>query len=189
MSDTKPTKDGFAKWRYGLWALYLISALLLVYVVVQGARSKQDQVTYKKADEIATKLDSYISRKQEIPESLSVLNISDLPSTISYTKRSSEKYTFCATYKSASGESMPSMTSPLMWLLAPSYMANYDSGSSSVRYDTSDATALYISQDHKAGQNCQTVKPYIYNSPSDWDNYYNKSSSSTGIDYNNLTQN
>jgi len=139
-----------------------VGVLALVGLLIfQASSVRADAKTEKEATRIAEKLNTYISRKQKIPMSLSAANISDVPASITFTRDSSSRYTFCAEYKSASsGFSGSSVTSSLMG----AGMRDYSSYSSS--YEENN---LYISPTHKKGKNCQTIKPSLY----DWSSDYN----------------
>ena len=73
------------------------------YVMSVGISSKQDVQTLKTAQDIASKLNTYVQNNQKIPESLSEVGVEDVPSAIKYTKDSEKEYSFCVTYKAASG--------------------------------------------------------------------------------------
>lgn len=132
---------------------------LMAYVIILGVQSRQDVKTEKRAQEIAEKLNSYISKNQEIPESLSAADIKDVPDTIKFSKTSDEKYKFCVTYKAAKGYGGGDITSVLYGAAASqTYGSSYDSYQSDYEPST-----LYIGYTHKKGEDCQTIKPYIYN--------------------------
>ncbi|MEO6761855.1 MAG: hypothetical protein ABI220_05855 [Candidatus Saccharimonadales bacterium] len=164
------------KWKIGLIVLGLVSVGLLVYVLIQGASSKADLSTVKSAQAIATKLNKYISNQQEVPASLAKAKIADVPNTIKYTKLPGDKYKFCVTYKAATTDVATDVQNNLTQVALGGGLG----GSSSRSYGGSsyNAQSLYIGSDHPAGEQCQTIKPYIYSS--DMYNSYNSDSFGSG---------
>lgn len=147
---------------------------MFVFVMLLAGNAKQDTETQNAANKAADKLNSYVSSKQTIPDSLQAADIHDMPKTISYRKVSDTSYKFCATYKSASKN------------LSSDVLVNAAiSGYRGASYDNYTSTeSLYIPSTHKKGEACQTIKPYIYQST------YNASDTSepykicnTGYDY------
>lgn len=149
------------KYYIGIIVIAIATAGLVIYTITLGAGSKQDQKTEKSANEIAQKLNSYVSTNQKIPESLNEIGVKDVPSTIIYTKKSTSQYEFCVTYKTASSYG-PDITSIFWGSALQGAQENYDDyGSSNSNYEPS---YLYVSYYHKKGKSCQTIKPYLYGS-------------------------
>lgn len=161
MMNQQEIKQKMRKYYIGLAIIGAFTVVVLVITLVQGASTKQDRVTYKKATEIATELNTYISSNEKIPASFSEAGITDVPSTISYKKDSETEYTFCATYKQArNGESTPDLFSGSAVRSGVSLDEDLDYSSS---YKSS---TLYPTYSYKKGENCQTIKPYLYSSSS-----------------------
>lgn len=170
------------KYYVGLGAIGLFTVVLLIITIVQGASAKQDNATKKKASEISKALNSYISTNKKIPASLDEANIKDIPSSITYKKDSDTEYTFCATYKEAYSYGSASASS----LISGSALKQNSSTSLANDYygdsytSTYKASTLYPTYSYKKGENCQTIKPYIYSSTS-YPSSYSSSSSSSNI--------
>jgi len=160
------------KYYTGILILALVTLGLTGYVVNLGLKTRQDVKTEKSANDIATKLNSYIQKEQKIPKDLKAAGVTDAPGTISYTKDSEKAYTFCVTYKEAKGYGSD-ITSTLTSAATSRYFGSSGSESS---YKPS---SLYLSYIHKKGENCQTVEPYLYN---------RSSSSSSSSLYNSTSQ-
>jgi len=169
------------KYYIGLLILGIITLGLSGYVITLGAQARQDTKTEQAAQEAATKINSYVSKKQKIPASLSDAGVTDAPSTISYTKLSSSSYKFCATYKAAKGyggatDISNAVTGAALNRVYGSTGATAEDDYSSSSSYSSEASALYINYTHKKGEDCQTVKPYLYSSSSSYtnpsDDYY-----------------
>ncbi len=166
------------KYYIGLGVIGLITLGLVIYTIVLGSSGKQDANTEKRANEIASKLNSYISKNRKIPASLSEAGVNDAPSTITYTKNSDgTTYKFCVTYKSAT--SYGSDPTELLWGGALQGASQEDNSYSSYSSDYQPAT-LYLSYYHKKGENCQTIKPYINNYNYNSLNTYNSIPSTYG---------
>ncbi|HSW36926.1 MAG TPA: hypothetical protein VLG37_00995 [Candidatus Saccharimonadales bacterium] len=165
-------------YRLGLMIVGLAALAVVILVVTQALSAKQDNETYKKANEIATKLNSYANKNQAIPDSLAAAGIKDVPSTITYKKKASDSYEFCVTYKSADN-SMNTVGISDVLMGARFGMPPMTSGS----YGSYGSSSLYISTQHKKGQNCQTVTPYFYSSSSGYNGYNYGSGSNCRYDY------
>ncbi len=170
MQNTSP--PALRKYKIGLAALGVLTLVLFVFVLIQGQSAKADTKTYDEAQKAATALETYTSTKGTIPESLSAAGDTSAPSSVQYTKVSDSSYKLCVTYKAASGFSSSDVTSRV---LSGAYGASYPPATNS---DTT-TSYLYISPDHKKGQNCQTVKPYLYGG---YNSYYGGSSSTSSTD-------
>ncbi len=159
------------RYKAGLLFFGLLTIVLLIVVLMQASSAKQDNITDRKANDIATKLDDYITNKQEVPDSLSTAGINDVPATITYKKLGDDSYKFCATYKAASSDFANSTV-----VEDAIYQGITGTPSASDSYDTSgyddtsgntDSSYLYISPTHKKGENCQTITSAIYSSYDD----------------------
>lgn len=170
------------KYYIGLAVIGLLTLGLIIFGIYQGVSSRQDRETESKSQQIADKLNNYISSKQVIPESLGAAGIKDVPSTVSYTKKSDSSYEFCVTYKSTSNDiSIGSFDQVLTGALqrqAGSYNTSYTDYSS-----TYTPSSLYLPYGHKKGTNCQTIEPYLYGSSSSDLLNNNPTSSASIYDY------
>ncbi len=162
------------KYYIGLIVLAVLTLGLTVYVIGIGGKAKDDTKTEKSANEIATKLNDYISKNNRVPASLDAAGIKDVPSSITYSKKSDEKYEFCVTYKADKGygsaDASNLLTGALMGGMYGGAAGNFSDSSSTSSYEPS---SLYLNYTHKKGKDCQTVKPYIqtYTSSSQLDDY------------------
>lgn len=157
------------KWRIGISVLALFVFIMFVFVIYQGINSRQDRQTSKKAQAIASKLNNYVNGHQKIPVSLSEVGVTDVPSTIDYTKTSDSTYKFCVNYKNnstnLSQQAQDELTKAAFGGFGASNSYSTDSGSSS----SYENTYLYLSPTYKKGENCQTIKPYLYSSSYQYD--------------------
>ena len=133
--------------------LFVVS--LVVMVLMQASATKQDTATTTAANDIALKLDDYISTQGAIPSSLAATGVKRVPSTITYQKVSDSTYKFCTTYKSASS-GFDATTA------VQNAVGGYTGVGSSYYAPPTDNTYLYISDVHHKGVNCQVIKPYLY---------------------------
>jgi hypothetical protein len=165
-----PSIRGLRKYQIGLAILGLITVAMTILVLVQAGGIKADSKTYAAAQQAATSLENYIASKQVVPASLSAAGITDTSDTIKYTKLSDSSYKFCASYRTASNPSFSAsdLTGSLL-------TAQYGAQPSAQSYGTDGQTTLVVTSDHKKGDNCQTIKPSLYNS-------YNYSSSNALVD-------
>jgi len=181
MPDTR-----MRKWKIGLLVLGVVTLGLLVYVMIQGLQSKQDRVTYKQATKIADKLNSYITNNRTVPVSLTAAGIDDVPDNITYTRKGTSKYEFCITYKAANTDVSSQVTQDLYNATSNRGLTNAATEGPSSSYGTGIASynpeTLYIDSIHKAGQQCQTVEPYIssYTYPYVTPNYKTYDNTGTG---------
>lgn len=150
------------KYKIGLAVLGLFTIFMIVWVAVQGNYVKQDQKTFEAATKIAEDLNAYVDDKQAIPSSLAEASIHDVPSAISYSRLSDEQYKFCVTYKADNEYSSFDLTSTLTEVLRQYYSGENDY----------EAAELYISPLYQKGENCQTIKPYLFSSSFD-DDWWN----------------
>lgn len=152
------------KYYIGMFVLGVVTCIIAIFLLLQGASAKQDVATERKAQEIAEKLESYVNRKQEIPESLEAAGIRDVPNTVSYDKKSESQYEFCVTYKTE--KELGLLGGPLRVLTGGipfGYMGGAPYGQDGLYSDSYEAPSLYVPPYHKKGKNCQKVKPYLYN--------------------------
>lgn len=172
-------QNKLGKYKIGLAIIGVFALGIVVMVVVQAGTTKQDNDTYKQASKIATKLESYVSSHDRIPESLTQIGGPAAPSSVTYHKLSEAKYEFCVTYKAdSSGFDATSLGTDLATTALTGIPSGYSGSSSS---DTPESSYLYLNSTHHKGKNCQTIKPYIYNTSSSYDLNSIDSSSS---DYN-----
>lgn len=158
------------KYYIGVGAIALISLILVGFVLLQAVSGKADVKTQRSAEEIAGKLDQYILDKNKIPANLKEVGINDVPSTISYQKKGTDKFEFCVTYKAASSNDFGSLEQLWGGAVAGGVPAeSYD------YYDDSsyDKTYLNVYGSHTKGKNCQTISPYLYDNYIDESNYEN----------------
>lgn len=164
-------KSKITKYYLGIGILAMLVLGLTIYVATLGANSKQDNNTQKKAQEVATSLNKYISKNNKIPDKLDVIDVKDIPDTIKYTKNDDGTYKFCVTYKAAS-----SYGSSVDGFFTGDTLQSTQEKQNPYDYNISDSnktytpSTLYLSYSHKKGENCQTVKPYVYNFDSYLDN-------------------
>ncbi|HVA10832.1 MAG TPA: hypothetical protein VNG32_01540 [Candidatus Dormibacteraeota bacterium] len=148
------------KYRIGLGVIGLFTLVILVVVLMQASGMRQDQKTQNAANNIATQLNNYTGFGQTgpVPYTLSEAGITNVPSTISYTRTSRYSYRFCVTYKSTSTDFNASSLAQNVVArgmgAGSSYSANqYYQGSNSSSY-------LYINPIHHKGINCQYISGY-----------------------------
>lgn len=154
------------KYRIGLIVIGLIVAGLSIYVLSLGVKSKQDKKTLEAAQKIAKSLNAYISREQEIPDSLQEAGINDVPQTINFSKTSNRAYKFCATYNTDKSYGGFDLTSTL----TGAALSGLSSGMSLEDYESSyTPSSLYISYSYHKGENCQNVSPNLRSSSSNSD--------------------
>lgn len=153
------------KYYIGIAIICLLTLGFAGYVAYVGIDSKQDVQTLKSAREIETKLNSYVQQNQKIPESLDEVGVKDVPSTIKYTKESDTEYSFCMTYKTASGFNDYGLGQSLVGPALTGGVNVYDDPGYYNNQYTPES--LYISEAHKKGENCQTIKPYFSNNKYD----------------------
>lgn len=144
------------KYKIGLGVILLFTIGMMVYVLMQTSAVKQDTETTKTARSIANKLENYVNTQQSIPSNLSTVGVNNTPSTITYTKLSPTKYKFCVTYKASnSGFNASSAVQDV----TTGYYSNRLQGGS-----YASKSYINISDNHKKGENCQTIEPILYGS-------------------------
>lgn len=164
-------KKSMKKYYIGLMALGLFTIGIAIYVLMMGVQARQDVKTEKAATKAVEKLNSYVSSKQKIPANLKEAGVKDVPSTITYSKLSEEKYKFCVTYKADKGYGSGDITSALTGAATSQMYGDYPAPET-----PEEETYLYLSYTHKKGEECHTIKPYIYSFDT-----YNDSSTETDI--------
>jgi hypothetical protein len=170
---TETMQKSINRYKIGLAVIAVFTLGLAIYVAVQAGSAKQDNETYKAANEIATKLNDYTLYKAP-PESLSAAGIRDVPETVKYTKVSNDKYKFCVTYKAdSSGFDAANVQTDL---LTAAYGDPYASSQS-----TYEQSYLVLDTNHHKGENCQTIK--TYSSSYYGDPYSNGSGSGSSCKY------
>ena len=145
-----------SKYRIGLGLIGIFTLALLILVVTQASATKQDNVTYNQANKAADKLNNYTENYSLIPASLTAVGANNLSPNISYHKVSDTSYRFCVTYKAASSGFNTTTVEQNIVTAAAGQGTGFDSSAT-------DNTALLIDTTHHKGQNCQTIKPYLYN--------------------------
>lgn len=153
-------KNTLNRYRLGLGLLGVATVILAAYLISQASGVKQDTLTYNRANAIANKLNDYVDNQQKVPSSLAEAGITNVPSTISYRQIDSNSYQFCATYKSASTNfsAVDSAESAITGQFEGAQ--NYSSANAGADFPN---TTLFIDGSHQKGQNCQTIKPDIFN--------------------------
>jgi len=139
--------------------LAIIMTLVLgsfVYAISQAGDAKTDKKTLDKMTEISSKLDTYIySNDYNIPTSLGLAGVKDVPSTITYQRLGGGTYKICVTYRTASN------TFDAGWfsLLDGSLFGQSGGVEPALTSDNSYLDSSRFTYNHKKGQTCQTVKP------------------------------
>lgn len=153
--------NSLVRYKLGLLVLFVLLIALLGYVIVGSASRRQDNITEAKAHAIANKLNDITLDKSNVPESLDELKITDVPSTITYQKKSETTYEFCATYKHDSNDTP---ATSLGDVITGAALAPYGAGLDDFG-EYQDNSYLRIDK-HKKGKNCQTIETYsTYKSP------------------------
>jgi hypothetical protein len=156
-----------SKYRVGLAVIAVFTLGLLIFVVAQASATKEDNTTYTQANKAADKITNYTDSYGTIPASLKAVGAGNLSPNISYRKLSATQYRFCVTYKAASsGFDTTSVEQNLVTAAA-------GQGASANDTSRTDNTYLYVPTTHHKGQNCQTIKPYLYNNSFDPNPVYN----------------
>lgn len=148
------------KYYIGIIVLAVMTLGFTGFVLTLAGDAKQDTEVQERAQEIAGQLNDYISENKTIPESLDEVGIKDVPAQISYTKDSSEVYTFCVDYINETNYTSMNPASLVGGSALRDASTMYED---SFEYDYKPSS-LYISAYHKKGKDCQTVKPYISSS-------------------------
>lgn len=148
---------GMKKYYVGGLVLLVATVGIIGYVLFIGLDGRQDMQTEKRSREIETKLNAYMDSKREIPKDLATAGVTDVPSTITYTKKSDSEFTFCAKYKHASNNGVVGGIENIVGGGAV--------GDVQMSYDQAQATTMpetyfYVGYSHTKGDNCQTVQPY-----------------------------
>jgi hypothetical protein len=142
------------KYKIGFIFVGIFVVVVLFLVISQAQDTKDDTATYNRVVSISNSLNQFINADTAtiyIPSTLGQAYISNVPSTISYQKLSSDSYKFCVDYKTSVTDFSPSA-------VATGIITNTLDGSNQT---TGDNEYLYISPDHHKGNNCQIIKPYL----------------------------
>ena len=151
------TTPGLRKYQIGLGVLGLFTLVLLIFTIIQAGATKSDNKTFQSAQSTASKLGIYINDQQTIPKSLDQAGATNVPDSIRYNKLSDSSYEFCVTYKASSGFDASQAQAE-----AFSGLNGYNANNSSGDYGGKNSF-LYIDSNHKKGENCQTITPYLSN--------------------------
>lgn len=143
-------KTTLLKYKIGLLILFVFAVALVGLVLVQASGTKQDTKTNNAAQDIADKLNTYVSDNNTAPATLADTGAKNVPSTISYQKLSDTSYKFCATYKgNSSGFDASGVATDLM------------TGSvNSMPNLPADNSELIIDSTYHKGANCQTIQTF-----------------------------
>lgn len=145
-------KSHLLKYKIGLAVIALFTLGIVGFVVMQASATKQDTKTNSAANDIANKLNAYITDNQTVPTSLAQAGVKNAPATITYQKLSEDSYKFCATYKAnSSGFDAASAVAEV------ASGGTADTGSSTF----TDTSSLFIDTTYHKGTDCQTIKPLI----------------------------
>lgn len=155
--------NGIRKYYVGLGVLMVIALGCLVYAISQAGAAKADKKTNLAVQKISDKMTTY-TIDNGVPASLQEAGISDVPSSIKYTKIDSQKYKICIDYKTASS----GFDAGWFSLLGGAYGGGSPQDTSG-DHSYFDSTVQYR---HKKGQNCQTITD-------SYSGYLKSSSSST----------
>ena len=155
-------KSSLTKYKIGLGLIGLFTVVILIVILVQASSVRQDQQTEKAANDIAGKLNNYENSSSSgyAPNSLSQAGVTDVPSTITYTKTGLYSYEFCMIYNQASSNFDPSSVAQNT---VTSGLSAASSGYGSYQNEQSYYTNLpdlEIDPIHHKGKNCQTVQLY-----------------------------
>ena len=152
-------KNPLLKYKIGLGLLVLGVLALVTFVVLQAGGAKQDAQTVQRANDIANKLNDYVTNHNATPGTLAEAGVHDAPATISYRKVSGQKYVFCVTYRESSMSSEQ---------LSPTAISDAIQGSSLSSGGEPDAGIdgeAFVPDSHHAGQSCRTVTPLLSTPP------------------------
>jgi hypothetical protein len=151
-TDRRPnvTVPQLTLYKLGLGFIGLVVFTIVVATIVQAGHARDDQQAYKQANKMADKLNGWVDKEQDIPNSLAAAGIQNTTSAITYQKLSTQRYKFCINYRSAnSGGFSQTIFSSL-------YGSRYENGMTDPSYED---VGLYLSPYYHKGLNCQTVKP------------------------------
>lgn len=154
--------NSIRKYFVGILVLSLLTIVLAGFVLSQAIGGKQDVQTLKAAQSAAEKLNKYTDSNGVAPASLAKAGIKDQPSTIRYTKTSDTEYKFCVSYKTSTTISGSDFTRLITFYSGGIYASD---GTGYPGFYPTSSYSLYITPDHKKGENCQTVQIYPVTSP------------------------
>jgi hypothetical protein len=144
-------KSSLVKYRIGLGVIALLTLIMFVAVLDLASAHKQDAQTQRTANSIADKLDNYINDKEKVPASLAEAGVKNLPSNMTYRKKTADVFEFCITYKSSNKSSGTVGTIQNVLMNGSLDEGGYYSG----------ASDLEINPVYHKGKNCQTVNTYV----------------------------
>lgn len=148
------TSLSLKKYYIGITVLILIAFGFLVYTITQSGGAKKDRATNAVVESIGDKLDNNISDKNRIPVDLAEAGITKMPPSVTYTRLSDSQYKICFYYYQANNG------------LDADWSSIVTAGLNSTQTGQSDHSYFDSSLEfsHKKGQNCQTVKPVLFDS-------------------------
>jgi hypothetical protein len=140
-------KSSLVRYRIGLGVIALLTLIVFVLVLDLASAHKQDAQTQRTANSIADKLDNYINDKEKVPASLAEAGVKNLPSNMTYRKKTADVFEFCITYKSSNKS--PGTVGTIQNVLMNGSLdeGGYYSG----------ASDLEINPVYHKGKNCQTI--------------------------------
>jgi type II secretory pathway pseudopilin PulG len=142
-------QHSLVKYRIGLSVLGVLTLIVFALVLDQASANKQDVQTQDAANSIADKLNNYVNDKQIVPSSLAEAGIKNVPVTVSYQKKTSSVYVFCATYRTDNNGLSTAGS------LIQNFMSNGDQGNAPNSYF--GGSQLYIDPTYHKGKNCQEI--------------------------------
>lgn len=148
------TSWSLKKYYIGIIVLILIALGFLVYAITQSGGAKKDRATNAAVESIGSKLDSNISSKDRIPADLAEAGITKMPPSVTYTKLSESKYKICLYYYQANNGLDADWSSIITAGLGSTQSVQTDSS----YFDT------FVEFSHKKGENCQTIRPVLFDS-------------------------
>lgn len=147
------------RYKIGLAVLGFLTIGFFVIMIVQANMTGQDDRTYRRANQIARNLNDYVDKNRKIPESLATVTNDDQPTDITYRRLSADKYAFCVRYRAASSN----LNSGIGRIFSPQFHG-YGYYEDLSYYNSYDDSVLYLNENHRAGLNCQTVRPQFADS-------------------------
>jgi len=165
---------GIKKYYLGFFVLLAIGIGALGYALSQAGAAKVDKKTNDAVQKISQKMELY-TISNGVPESLQQAGITDVPSTVKYTKISDSKYKICLDYKAASS----GFDAGWFSLLGGGFNSPYTTDSGDKSYF--DSTVQY---NHKKGENCQTVNAGSYYYGGNTQNYNSGGTTDTSTNTN-----
>jgi len=155
-------RSGISKYYLVFFILLAVTIGLTIYTLSGASSAKEDARTAQKIGDVANNLSNFTSNHNYVPESLAAADIKNVPPSIKYTKISDTKYQVCVNYRNASTPFDGGWTSLLTGALIAGSNPSYSAGTSTPSPFFDTFTLAYY---HKKGDNCQTVEPFMYSSP------------------------